>query len=266
MKNKGNLLNPAHIVAGTIASFLLILFSLAGTFNGIRIVITSVTQGLLADSTSFFQGIDKEINFFSSLAEVRTENDLLREQSLKIESDNAKLLIEVNELRAITKQLQFDLAFDIIPARVIMYDRTKVGELVINKGSESDLKIGDIAIIDNFALGEIIETEVGNSRIRLLTSPESVVPVIGINSSTKGLVKGELGIGMLLTEVLIENELQQGELLITSGLNNKYPYGLNIGRIGSITSVESELTKTARVESLVEFNNLEKLYIIKQRQ
>ncbi|KXK09647.1 MAG: hypothetical protein UZ20_WS6002000451 [candidate division WS6 bacterium OLB21] len=73
MKNKGNLLNPAHIVAGTIASFLLILFSLAGTFNGIRIVITSVTQGLLADSTSFFQGIDKEINFFSSLAEVRTE-------------------------------------------------------------------------------------------------------------------------------------------------------------------------------------------------
>ncbi|KXK26664.1 MAG: Cell shape-determining protein MreC precursor [candidate division WS6 bacterium OLB20] len=264
MRGQSFLLTPVQIASGVVISFLLILFSFAGTFDGFRVLIGAVLAGVQSDSTAFFGGFADELDFLSSLSSLRDERDQLIEENLALESENATLKTQLDDLRSVTKELQFDLPFELIPVRVRFYDQARMGEVIINKGSDSNIAVSDVVIVDNFAVGEVISVEPRSARVRLLTSPESAVPVKVIGTETKGLLRGEFGTGLILTEVLNERTLEKGEQLITTGINTSFPFGLNAGTAGDVISLESELTKRARVISPVEFNNLQRLFVLKQ--
>jgi len=264
MRGQSFILTPVQIATGTMIAFLFILFSLAGTFDGLRIVIGAVISTVQTDSTAFFGGVSDEVDFITSLSELRDERDQLIEQNISLESEVSELTTELEDLRAVTKELQFDLPFELIPVRVRLYDQAKVGELIINKGTDSNIVVGDVVVVDNFAVGEIIAADTNSARVRLLTSPENALPVRTSSTRTKGLLRGEFGTGLILTEVLNERTLEQDEQLITTGVNTNFPFGLSVGRVGEVISVDSELTKRARVTSPIEYNNLDRLFVIKQ--
>lgn len=264
MRGQSFILTPVQIATGAVLSFLILLFSFAGTFEGLRVLIGAVVSGVQTDSTEFFGGVSDEIDFLTSLSDLRDERDELIDQNISLESEVVMLQTQLEDLRSVTKELQFDLPFELIPVRVRLYDQAKMGEIIINKGEESNVLTGDIVIVDNFAVGEVIATEPRSARVRLLTSPESALPVRTVGTSTKGLLRGEFGTGLILTEVLNENTLDQGAPLITTGVNTNFPFGLNVGKVDEVVSVDSELTKRAQVISPVEYNNLDRLFVIKQ--
>lgn len=264
MQERNTFLNLAQIIIGLVLSLLLVLFSLSGTLSGFKAVSEGVASGIQGDSYDFFQNLKEQLDFLSHLGETKQQRDDLKDENLALQSRITELETEINDLRSISRQLNFDLPFTLEPVRVIRYDESQIGELIINKGNSSGIKLGDIAVLDKYAVGEVIEVSEITARVRLITSPKSIIPVITLLNSSKGVVVGELGSGVKLKEVLIEGKVEGGELVISSGVNSNFPYGLLIGKVGEVTSVESELTKQAKINLDLNFSTLRDLFIIKK--
>jgi rod shape-determining protein MreC len=111
-------------------------------------------------------------------------------------------------------------------------------------------------------VGEVTESYSATARVRLLTSPKISVPVRGIKTKTKGILSGEFGSGLKMREILTDRAIDPGERIITTGVNSSFPFGLNVGSVEEVISVESELTKQAKIESKIRFNDLEHLFVI----
>ncbi|MCA9383857.1 rod shape-determining protein MreC, partial [Candidatus Dojkabacteria bacterium] len=212
---------------------------------------------------NFFSNFREELDFLGSFSTIRDERDQLLEDNIVLQMQLAEAKKENEALVALQRQEQFDLPYELIPVRVIRSNEQEIGEVILNKGVDQGVIVGDIVVYDNYAVGEVIEV-IGNiSRVRLLTSPESIVPVISLDNGTKGIVEGDVTLGLRLDEIVIEDEVLEGEVIITSGVNSNYPYGLIAGRVGEIFVVESEVTKSAKLDTNIEYGNLDKLYIIK---
>lgn len=93
-------------------------------------------------------------------------------------------------MQTITKQLQFDLPYDLEPARVLKYDENDHSLVYLNKGSNSEIAVGDVVIIETYLLGEVVEVNSNFSVAMLITSPEILVPAISIENGSKGIVSG----------------------------------------------------------------------------
>ncbi|MFQ5492549.1 MAG: rod shape-determining protein MreC [Candidatus Dojkabacteria bacterium] len=264
MRKRTSLLSIPEIITGIVISVLLVLFSLTGTFKSIGLVTSSISKEVELDSYNFFASVREEFEFFGTLGRLRDERDSLKAENITLKAENIDLVEQLEDAATISKQLKFDLPYDLLPVRVIKYDESQVGEILINKGSESNISVGSVVVLDDFAVGEVIEVQNSFSRVQLITSPNSLVPVISIKNKARGIVKGKLGLALELGEVLVEKNLKSGERVVTTGINSSFPKGLNIGFIGEIESVKSELTKTASVTSEIEFNNLTELFVVQR--
>lgn len=258
--------STGQIIIGLITATLLILFTEIGAFNILYNVFSRVGGSLQQDSYSFFLGIREDWDFLSSLTELKQQNQNLKADKLKLESENERLMQQLEDYQDLEKQAQFDLDYILEPVRVIRFNRNELGEMVVNKGTASGIEQGDIAIFDQFAVGEVIEVFENSAQIRLLISPNSNIPAKARQNNSKGIVRGDVKSGMILEDILTQEKLSEGELVVTTGINSNFPAGLIIGKIVKITDVESDVTKSATVESDLEFKNLEKLFIIVDRK
>jgi len=260
--SKQHIMPISLIISGFIVSLLIILLSSLGVFKGIDSLVISVTGNIQTDTLEFFDNTTQSISIFNELANIYNQNQVLTDKVVSLESQVIELEKQIKDYSITAKQAQFDLPFDLQPVRVIAYDQINTGEILINKGLESNLDLGMILVRENFAIGEIIAVENNFSRVRLITSPDSIIPVLTLNSNTKGLSKGQFGVNINVTEILDSSKVIENEPIITLGLNSNFPYGLIIGSVGKVVSVESDISKSLEVNPAVEFNNLKNLFVI----
>ena len=214
---------------------------------------------------SFFE------NFFETATNIKnlaTENERLLSQIRKLESEKAALLEKERENEILKKQLGFmetNKGFNLLPAYIIGRAPNSFFQyLILNRGERDGLKVGQVAISEGLLLGKITEVSLSTSKVFLIVNPTSAVPAITQESRASGLVKGEVGYGLVLEDLPKEITLKEGENVITSGLGGEYPKGLLIGKIEKITSPPADLFQKASLKPLIDFSKLEIVFVIKQ--
>jgi rod shape-determining protein MreC len=60
----------------------------------------------------------------------------------------------------------------------------------------------------------------------------------------------------------LNTQLNEGELVLTSGLGGKYPADIPIGQVISVRKRDYDLFQQATIQPLVDFENLEVVLII----
>jgi rod shape-determining protein MreC len=258
----GSNFSITQLILGIVISLLIILFNGLGVFSGFYSSSSLVTQKIQQDSYEFFYDIQENLNFLTNLTETRSQRDEFAEENIRLISENTKLIEQLNQYDLIEKQLQFANDYDFIPVRIIRYSERTSGEVWINKGKLDGLEADLPVVIENFAIGQIVEVSEKTSRVRLLISPESRVPVISADNETKGILKGNVQSGLVMDEILIAERIDEKERILTSGINSNFPFGLNVGNIRQIDSIQSEVTKRAIVNSEIEYSNLRDLFVI----
>lgn len=76
------------------------------------------------------------------------------------------------------------------------------------------------------------------------------------------MLTGDLTEELDLTMVPQSATLQNGDLVLTSGLGGNYPADILIGQVTNVTRTETELFQEAKVQPIVDFSRLEILLII----
>ena len=111
-------------------------------------------------------------------------------------------------------------------------------------------------------IGRVSAVIADAARVQLVTDPSAAVNVRLQNADTDavliGSVTGDLGLEMISQDI----EVQDGDVVLTSGLGGDYPPDLLVGQLLNLRKRDYELFQQASVQSTVDFSRLEIVLVI----
>jgi rod shape-determining protein MreC len=100
------------------------------------------------------------------------------------------------------------------------------------------------------------------ARVQLINDPASSVNVRLQNAETEASLVGSVTGDLLLQLIPQDVNVQQGDLVLTSGLGGGYPPDLIVGQVVNVRSRDFDLFQQATVQPVVDFNRLEIVLVI----
>ena len=208
----------------------------------------------LSGPTEFVQGIFVHIGTSISGAIGRltkSENQVILERDYyqKLAGDLAVDQSKVEQLEKDVDEMQALLSYtktspySSIAARVIARSEEGVHTIVVNKGTNDGVQPKFAVIVENgHMIGYVQSVTKTSAKVLLLENEESRVPgmIIGTDE-TVGLVEGQGGYLLHMAFIPQRVELEEGAVVVTSGLDGIFPKGIVIG---AISSVEKNVTSS----------------------
>lgn len=208
------------------------------------------------------QNISKQFYFMFQARFAAQENKALKEQVGQLLSENAALRKNIAEVRAQLSQEQHldPNTYNLLPARLIGLSRY----LKIDKGSENNVKVDQAVIFEDTFVGKIISVSSGASSVQLLTDPDSKVAAFSQNKEgkAKGVLVGQFGTEILMDKILHEEQITEGDLVYSEGLEGFLPRGLILGKVTQVLERENEIFKQAKVTPIFDIRDLELVFVI----
>lgn len=208
------------------------------------------------DSTSdFLQGVAQVKTLKQELDEFKLENQELLGQVVALESLNK----ENKSLRqALDLGLQED--FKLSLAQIIGKDISQ-DFILIDKGAQDNI-LKDMPVItqQRVLVGKISEVYDNFSKVMLISYEESSFDAkIG---DISGVVKGQGNFRILFDLIPREENIYEGDIVVTSVLGGIFPEGLLVGRIKKIKRSDVEPFQQAEIEPFFDISQTNNLFII----
>jgi len=145
--------------------------------------------------------------------------------------------------------------------------------LTLNRGSQDGVAPNDPVVGDLGLIGKVVSVSSTTSEVLMILDGEGQVSALvrgSTGNGTFGIVQGTYKRGSRLTaegnlQMLFRREdvVNVGDLVLTAGRGGVYPQDIPIGKVKEVQLDPSGLLKTAYIEPLVNFDNLEEAYIVK---
>lgn len=245
----------------------LIAISLAGLLRPVQSVI-SIPLNLLQQGAS---GVSHKISgIMSDLADLQSLKERNAELERALVSFQAEI-VDLREIKADYQQLVKLLNYrdstsgrQYLPARVIGRDTSGLlRTITIDHGTRDGLAVGMPVVSDLGLVGRIYQVSANAAQILLVTDPNSFVNSAMLQSSrTIGLVQGTASGGLQMLNIKLTDTVNNVDSVVTSGIGGKFPRGILIGQLSSVTIDDSRLFQRAQIHSLVPFDRLEIVLVI----
>lgn len=265
--------NPKHVlIACIILCIGLIIFSfrygekLNPVKDTVGAVITPMQRGINTVGTLISDQMDR----FKSVKELLEENTQLKDQVNVLSYENKLLLqdkYELDGLRDLYKLDQKYLDYPKVAARVISNDGNNwYSVFKIDKGSRDGMKKDANVLAGNGLVGIITEVHYNYSIVRSIIDDNSSVWGEISKTSDSCVVNGDLKLmddGKIRVELINKDaQISDGDEVVTSHISPNFLQGILIGYISDIELDASNMTKTAYLTPVVDFERLEEVLII----
>lgn len=246
---------------------LLIFLNPKGFFNPVRGIFLYAFSPIGKIFNSAGERVGGTLKFFSSISSLKKENaSLLRENNLLIK-EIASLAVEKKENKILREQLGLlpKDKFDLVSSFVIGRDPQGMESwLMIDKGKNYDLEEGMTVIVsDGIMVGKIEEVYANSAKVGTLSDSESHINAMALETGSKGIVRGEYGLGIIMDMISQTDNLNKNDTIVTSGLGNNTPKGLLIGKIKEIQISENKLFQQVLISPRIDYADLDVVFIIK---
>ncbi|MCX6765972.1 MAG: rod shape-determining protein MreC [Candidatus Moranbacteria bacterium] len=205
--------------------------------------------------------------FLSSIGQLKRENERLTEENQKLLARNAMFRDVERENKLLKEQMNLAPGdkFKLETAYVISRDPRGLGNWIeISKGRSDGIREGmPVIVSQGILIGVADEVRAGSSRVTLITNPQSVVNAMIAETGTKGVVRGEYGLGIIFDMVLQTDPIKAGDEIVTSGIGKNIPRGLLIGKVQDVRLSGDRLFQQAAISSPVQFSRTEIVFVIK---
>ena len=136
-------------------------------------------------------------------------------------------------------------------------------QIVINKGAIHGVFEGQAVLDDKGIVGQIQQVSSTNSRVLLLADVTHAIPVRVARNNVRLIVAGAGSLRELfISHVPHSNELQVGDLLLSSGLGKVFPEGYPVATISSIVRDESRPFAQVLVTPVAQLDRLKYLLVL----
>ncbi|MUK86974.1 rod shape-determining protein MreC [Ornithinibacillus sp. L9] len=242
----------------------------------------STAEQFINDTVGWAQrAIHTPINYistiFSNIDDMRntySENQLLREKLAEYKS----LIYEVQEIKEENEELReivdkMDSIRDYNPIHATVTARSPerwVEQVTINKGSQAGVKVNMAVITADGMVGKIQSTSQFTSTVQLLTGFDQFNRISATVSREDGndifglIEEYDKESDSLLFKIIEESEqdLEEGELVVSSGMGGVFPAGLVIGKVKEVIPDQYGLTRTALVEPAADLYEIDNVIVV----
>lgn len=186
------------------------------------------------------------------------ELKIQKERNQKILEENERLskLLEMKENSIYKGSLKF--------ARVSFSDINNLNnKIFIDLGKKDGIKVDMIAVYGDYLVGKIIDVYSDYSVVELITNPNSIISA-KTEADILGIARGsdeEDGL-LYFQPSIVEDNLKEGEEIVTSGVSNIFPEGIKIGKIENIDDKENYSYKRITIKPPFESKDLKELIVI----
>lgn len=229
-------------------------------------IVTPVNEQFVALSKK----ADSVRNFFAALTTMQEENIKLKTEVEELRHANLKMA----ELWAENKRLSELLGYKneaknltLLAAKVVGRNMGDTNDsVIINIGKSAGIKSNMPVVNAKGLVGIVEEVHDSVSRVQLITSPRCKVGgiVLRANSRVAGVVSGMTGADgpLVMGNMARDADIEEGDIIATSGLGGNHPGGLIIGKVASVGLNFGGLLKQARIIPTVDFLLLEEVMVV----
>ena len=267
-----DLIKKYKLVLSLIALFFALLITLINSRHlresplySIVQMITYPVQTLVQATTDFASNM---IHSYVYLVDLKEENEKLHEQVKSLQEEVNQYIEESVQFHRLKIQLEFA---EQNPQRKIFAE--VIGESVdhlhqtlqINRGSWHQIERNFAVILKEGVVGRIQAVGPFQSIVQVVMDYRSRFPAIIQRTRSKGMVYGT-GKGLELRRISRRSDIQVGDRVMTSGLNDLFPKGLLVGVVTEVREESHELFQTAVITPEVDFYKIEGVFVILKDQ
>ena len=175
--------------------------------------------------------------FFAS-QHLTVENEDLKQQRLidhgqlqrlqALEAEN----VQLRKLLETTQRLESKA----VMAEILHVPRDPFNrKVILDKGSQSGIQPGQVVVDDVGVVGQVTRSSPWLSEVTLITDKDHSVPVQVVRNGLRSVVSGTGKVGTLeLRYVAVNTDIEEGDMLVTSGIDGVYPPDLPVAVVSKI--------------------------------
>jgi rod shape-determining protein MreC len=225
----------------------------------------AMTSPLQSGLNRAIDGVVGTVNHYVDLRGVRLENDALRLENMQLRAAVQALGEARSENERLRKLLGYAEAKpgQEIPARVVGVNPVaRLLSVRISSGEHQGVFQGMSVVTPDGIVGQVIRTTGGYADVALVTDPQSRVGVRVQRSRARGTAAGTGNGPLKLENMLRTEDVENGDLIITSGTDGVYPEGLVVGRVANLEKKEHGMFQGADILPAVDTTKLEEVLVV----
>lgn len=176
--------------------------------------------------------------YFTTRSTLDQENQVMkvRQAELSLLANQSEFLIVENQNLRELMALQKQVPFKALPVEILFNPPNPISQrIVINRGSNDGLKLGNPIANDSGILGQVVRLYERSAEVSLLEDRDFAVPVQVARNGLRAAVFGAgRGNPLELRYLPVASDLEVGDILLTSGIDGVYPPGFAVAVISKI--------------------------------
>jgi rod shape-determining protein MreC len=190
----------------------------------------------LANSPSnVVQGVD---SYFTSRETLMADNERLHSEARILHGKLQKFIsltaenVRLRELLSSSTVLQDSV---LIAELVNVSADPLKQQIVVNKGADEGVYVGQPAIDAYGLMGQVVEVNAQQARVILISDSRHSIPVQINRNGVRAIAEGAGRIDtLMLPNVVATTDIKAGDLLVSSGLGQRFPVGYPVGVVESV--------------------------------
>jgi len=172
---------------------------------------------------------------FSAHQTLLDENRRLNKEWLQLRAQLLKYNAIESENMRLRELLESSVKIDdkVLIAEVLHVETNPLKrQILVNKGAQQQVFVGQTVIDASGVVGQVIHTSPYTATVMLITNPDHAIPVQVTRNGIRSIAVGSREDYRLELPYLATNaDVQNGDLLITSGLGGRFPYGYPVAEV-----------------------------------
>lgn len=201
----------------------------------------------------------------------------VQEDNRNLASQNARLRERVRKLEGLEEEnrrlrrlleLKQNLRADVVSAQVIGKNTNeffRVLRVTLDRETRENLPANLPVLAQDGVVGTTLKTAGDHVDVRLVVDAGSGVDVIVQRTGARGFVRGtgdENKYACSVEYVQRTDEVEVGDLLVTSGVGRRFPKGIPVGTVTQVTKRDFGIYQQVVATPAVDFSRLEEVLIV----
>lgn len=204
-------------------------------------------------------------NVFTNLSAPQEALSELKKQNEELTSELAQLTEAEKTAERLESLLGLQSTYNLqsTAARIIGTTGDAWSQTVtIDKGSANGFEIGMPVCNSGGVIGQIIEVSAATSTVRLINDENSGVSAMVQSTRAQGILQGQPDGTLMLSYVPADADVKVGDVIITSGLGGRFPKGLPLGTVSSVSRAANATYYTIVVRAISTAESNEEVLVI----
>ncbi len=150
-----------------------------------------------------------------------------------------------------------------VVAQVIAQDVSPEFRMIrINKGTEHGVTSGMAVVALEGVVGRVIRSGTDFSDVLTLLDSSSAIDSLLQRNRVRGVIEGQGSPVLAMKYLRRTDDVQEGDVIVSSGIGGLFPKGLTIGKVISVRKKNFGISQQVEVTPSVDFNRLEEVTVI----